>query len=325
MSLQIERPFCRIQGRRAFLAGALGTVACNRSKRRIIGVLAEGQTQLFWQSIHAGANSAGRDLGVEIAWNAPPSETDYTAQLQMLEAMMNRRVDAIALCPADKKSMVGPVEQAAKRGIPVVIFDTGIDTDAYVSRIATDNLGAGRTAAERIGRILGGKGRVAIVAVLPGAASTLLREQGFEETIHTQFPDIAIVDKRFGMADFAKSLAVTENILAAHPDLDGIFASNESSTLGAARAIQARGAKAKLVGFDWSPAIEQDLRSGVIDALMAQDPFRIGYDSVATCVKAIRREPVPKIQDLPARLVTRENLDTPEVRALLNRDLKKYL
>ncbi|MCL6508848.1 MAG: substrate-binding domain-containing protein [Bryobacteraceae bacterium] len=309
----------------AGLLAVLWAAACRRQPKRVIAVIPKGRAHLFWQSVHAGAAAAAREAGVEILWNGPPTETDYNIQLQIAETMINRRVDALVLAPIDKKAMVNVVERAARQGIPVVIFDSGIDTEQFVSYVATDNYGAGRMAAERMGEILQGKGKVAMVATQPGSASTMEREAGFEDTIRQKFPGIVIVDKRFGMSDYAKSLAVAENMLTAHPDLDGMFASNESSTVGAVQALKGRRSKVKLVGFDWSPTLIEELRSGLVDSLVVQHPFKMGYESVMAAVRKLRGETPPKVNALPPRLITRANLDDPDVQAQINPDLKKYL
>jgi ribose transport system substrate-binding protein len=153
----------------------------------------------------------------------------------------------------------------------------------------------------------------------------MAREQGFEDTVQKSFPGIRILDKRYGMADFAKSLAVTENMLTAHPDADGLFASNESSAVGAAQALKARQSKVKMVGFDWSPTLLGDLRTGLIDSLVVQHPFKMGYEAVMAAVKKLKGETPQKINNLAPLLVTKENLDDPQVQAQLNPDLKKYL
>jgi ribose transport system substrate-binding protein len=303
----------------------LTLAACNRQQKRIVGVVPQGQSHLFWQSIHAGAVAAGRETGVEILWNGPPNERDFNGQLKIVDAMINRRVDAIALSPSDRNAFVGVVERAVHEKIPVIIFDTGVDTDVFTARVATDNYGAGQLAARRMGQIMNGKGKIVEVAVAPGIASTMAREQGFEEVIHKEFPGMEIIDKRYGMADFAKSLEVAENMLTAHPDLAGLFASNESSTVGAAQALKGRAGKIKMVGFDWNPTLADGLKSGLIDSLVAQDPFRIGYDSVRAAVDKLNGGTPQKIQNLPALLVTKDNLDDPEVQKQLNPDLDKYL
>jgi ribose transport system substrate-binding protein len=303
----------------------LSISACNRDHKRVIAVIPKGRAHLFWQSVHGGAAKAAKETGVELVWNGPAMETDYTGQLQIVDAMINRHVDAIALAPIDRKVMVSVVDRAAQQSIPMIIFDSAVDTDKFVSQVATDNYKAGQMAAQRMGQILDGKGKVFMVAVQPGGASTEAREKGFEDGLKSQFPGIQIIDKRFGMADFAQSMTVSENMLSAHPDVDGIFASNESSAMGAARALRGRQGKIKLVGFDWSPTLLEDLRSGLIDSLVVQNPFKMGYESVMAAVHKLNGEPVQRINDLAPRLIDKSNLDDPDVQAQLHPDLKKYL
>jgi ribose transport system substrate-binding protein len=153
----------------------------------------------------------------------------------------------------------------------------------------------------------------------------MAREQGFKNELGKKYPGIQIVDERYGEADFAQSLRAAENMLTAHPDLDGMFASNESSTVGAAQALKGRKTNVKLVGFDSGPTLEQDLRAGIIDSLVVQNPFKMGYESVMAAVSTFKGEKVQKINDLAPRLVLREDIDKPEVQAQLNPDIKKYL
>ncbi|MCX6591827.1 MAG: substrate-binding domain-containing protein [Acidobacteria bacterium] len=320
-------PRSLITGRRSFLVAAGGAAlsACNRSSKKQVAVIPKGRAHLFWQSVHAGAAKAAQETDVEIIWNGPATETDFNGQLQIVDTMINRKVDAICLAPIDEKVMVSVVDRAVAQKIPVVIFDSPIATDKFSSQVATDNYKAGELAAERMGKILNGKGKIVIVAVQPGAASTMAREAGFEDRIKKDFPDIKVMDKRFGMADFAKSLAISENMLTAFPDLDALFASNESSAVGAAQALKQRKSKVKMVGFDWSPTLLDDLKAGLIDSLVVQHPFKMGYESVIAAVKAAKGEAVVKINNLAPRLITAPDLDNPEVKEQLNPDLKKYL
>ena len=285
----------------------------------------KGRAHLFWQSVHAGAIAAARDANVEILWNGPATETDFNGQLQIIDSMINQHVDAIAVAPIDRTAMVSVVDRATKQGIPVIVFDSPVDTPNFVAQVATDNHQAGRMAAERMAKVLGGKGEVAIIAVEVGAASTMAREAGFEEGIHKDAPGIKIMDKKYGNADFAQSLAVSENMLTAYPGLSALFASNESSSVGAARAIKSRKSAVKLVGFDSSPSLLEDLKSGLIDSLIVQDPFRMGHDSVMAAVGKLRGGTPEKIQNLPPRVVTRENMTDPEIQKVLSPDLDKYL
>jgi len=312
--------------RRAALAALAGaTASCNRSQKKTIAVIPKGNAHLFWQSVHAGAVAAAREDNLDVIWNGPAAETDFTGQIKIVESMINRRVDAIALAPIDRKAMVSVVERAAKENVLLIIFDSGIDTDQYVSQIATDNYRAGELGAERMAKILNGAGQVAILAVTPGAASTLAREQGFEDWIKKNAPKIEIVDKQFGMSEVATSLSKAENMLTAHPQMAGMFASNESSAVGASQALRGRQGKVKLVGFDSSPSLIEGLKTGLVDSLVIQDPFKMGYESVKTAAKKIAGQTVEKNRSLPAVLVTSENLDTPEIQAKISPDLKKYL
>jgi ribose transport system substrate-binding protein len=210
-------------------------------------------------------------------------------------------------------------------GIPVVIWDSPVDTQNFVAQIATDNYAAGQLGAARMGAILHGKGKIVEVAAQPGSASSTAREQGFEDTIRQSYPGIRIVDKRYGMADVAKSMTVAENMLTAFPDLDGMFGSNESSTVGAARALTSSKSKVKLVGFDSSPALIEGLKDGVIDSLVTQNPFDMGYRTVKAAVSKLNGGTVERIQSLPAVVVTKEQLDDPVIHARLFPDLDRYL
>jgi ribose transport system substrate-binding protein len=239
--------------------------------------------------------------------------------------MINRRVDAIALAPIDSKAMVGVVERAASEGIPVIIFDSGIETDKFVAQVATDNYHAGEMGAERLAKLLGGKGKVAILANMPGSASTVARESGFEDFTKKNFPGIEIVDKQFGNAEVASSLTKAENILTGHPGLDGIFASNESSSMGFAQALRDRKTKIKMVGFDWTPSLLDDVRNGVLDSLVVQNPFKMGEEAVRLAVAKLDGKPLVKMNAIAPKLIDHDNLDTPEVQAQVNPDLKKYL
>jgi len=172
-----------------------------------------------------------------------------------------------------------------------------------------------------------GKGKVAVVLHAPGSKSTMDREAGFDDVMRQEFPGVQIVARQFSMSDRSKAMAATENFLSAQPDLDGLFASSEPSSVGAALALKSRAVagKVKFVGFDASEGLVQDLRDGVIDALVAQDPFRMGYQAVKTLVDKLHGADPPKVIDLSAVVVTKGDLEKPEIKALLFPDVKKYL
>ena len=315
-----------VSARRWFAVLLLVVAAgCNRGTARRVGMVPKGRAHIFWQSVHAGAVKAAREKKIDLVWNGPTAETDFTGEVQIVDSMINQHMDAIALAPVDRKALVAVVARAAGLHIPLVIFDSPIDTENFTAQVATDNYRAGALAADRMIKILNGKGKVAIVAVQAGAASTMAREKGFEDAIHAKAPGIQIVDKRYGNSDFAQALAVSENMLTAFPELDAFFASNESSAVGAAQALESRHSKVKLVGFDSSPSLLDGLKKGTIDSLVAQDPFRMGYDTVIAVAEKLDGGTPQKIQNIDPVVVTRENLNDPLVHERLFPNLDKYL
>jgi len=305
----------------------IALLSCNTNRRKVIGVVPKGTSHLFWVSIQAGAMAAGHALNVEVLWNGPATETEYSRQIQIVDSMIARHVDGLAISAQDRTALDASLDRAAREGIPVTVFDSGVDSTNYMTFVATNNYEAGQMAAHKLAELLNGKGSIAMVLHVPGSFSTMERERGFEDTMAKEFPRIHIEQKQYGMSDRSKAMAAAENILTAHPSLDGIFASTEPSSVGTALALKSRGlaGKIKFVAFDASEGMIEDLKGGTIDALVAQDPFRIGYEAVATLVDKLHGKTPPKRIDLSARVITKPDLDKPEIKELLNPDVKKYL
>lgn len=310
-------------------AAALGAAitGCSRHAQKRVAVIPKGTSHVFWLSVQAGAVAAGRDFNLTIEWNGPAQETEFARQIQIVDSMIARRVDGIVLAAADRKALIQSVDRAMAAGIPVTVFDSGLDSTNYVSYVATDNVEAGRLGARALARAIGGRGKVAVIQHVPGSVSTSDRERGFEEAIATEFPEIRIAQKLYGMSDRGKSMAAAENILTAHPDLRGLFCSTEPSSTGAALALKARqlGGKVKMVGFDSNEAMLEDLRSGVIYATVVQDPFKIGYEAVKTIALKLAGKQPPRRLDLPAIVITKDNIEQPDIQRLITFDFKKYL
>ncbi|MEK7833461.1 MAG: substrate-binding domain-containing protein [Acidobacteriota bacterium] len=305
---------------------AVAFAACNKGAgnktpgQKKIAVIPKGVSHFFWQSVKAGADAAGKDLNVEIIWKGPALETDISGQINIVEDMINRRVDGIVLAPSHGDSLVPIAERAQRENIPVTIFDSGIGTEKYVSYVATDNRQGGVVAARRMGEKLGGKGKVAILGVKKGSISTDEREEGFRDTILKEFPGINLIPVIFyGESVATKSLSVAEDILTANPDLTGIFASNETSTVGAVNAIRQRQlvGKVTLVGFDASPDLVRAVKEGGIDSLVLQDPFKMGYEGVKTIMDKLAGKTPERRIDTGVKLVTKDNVDTPEMQRLI--------
>ncbi|HVW85969.1 MAG TPA: substrate-binding domain-containing protein [Bryobacteraceae bacterium] len=310
-----------------FIALSLLALSCNRQKQRRIAVIPKGTAHVFWQSVHAGAAAAGQEFHEEILWDGPPNETDYSRQLEIFDSMLNRHVDGVVVAAADRTTLNASLDRAARENVPVVVFDSGVDSTNYVTFVATNNFEAGQMAGRKLGQLLNGKGSVAMIQNAPGSASTMDRERGFRDALSREFPGVHIVAEQYSMSDRAKGMGVTENMLTAHPDLDGLFASSEPSSVGAAQAVKSRGlvGKIKFVAFDSSEGLVEDLSAGVIDALVAQDPFRIGFEAVRAVTDKLNGKTPQKKIDLSATVITKADLGKPEIKQLLHPDLGKYL
>ena len=303
----------------AFIAIVLLTAGCNSSKKRRIAVVPKATSHIFWLTVHSGAEAAGQKLGVDVIWNGPPAETEYDRQMQIVDSMIAQHVDGLAVAAAERNALNRSLDRAAQLGIPVTVFDSGVDSTNYMTFLATDNYEAGRMGARELARLVGAKGAVAMLMHAPGSASTMDRERGFDDVMKTEFPQLNVVARQFGMSDRSKAMGAAENILTAHPDLNGIFASSEPSSIGAALALKSRSlsGKVKFVAFDSSDTMIEDLKGGTIDAMVVQDPFKMGYEAVKTLVDKLNGITPPKRIDLPARVVHKADLDNPDVHQLL--------
>jgi len=315
-----------------YLTGCSKKEAASEKQRLTIAVIPKGTIHEFWKSVHAGANMAGQELGVDILWKGPLKEDDREAQISVVENIITRQVDGIVLAPLDDAALRRSVDEAMRTGIPVVIFDSGLKGDNYVSYVATDNFKAGQLAGQYMAKLLDGKGNVAVMRYAEGSDSTTKREDGFLDAI-AAFEGIEIVtSNQYAGVTTESALQAAENLLsrfgAAEGSLriDGIFCATEPTALGILRALQNAGyaGKVKFVGFDSSEKMITALRDGELSGFVIQNPMRIGYLGVKTLVGHIQGEHVHRRTDTGSTLVTTENIDQPEIRDLLNPDLSKY-
>jgi len=273
----------------------------------------------FWLSVKAGADKAGKETGATIIWRGPSDERDVAGQIAMIEDFVNSGVNAIVMAACDSRALTPVVRKARAAKIPVITIDSGVDDPSFPF-VATDNVKGARIAADTLAKLIGDRGKVGLIPFVAGAATSTMREQGFEEGIK-QHPGVKLVSVLYSESDAAKGMAVTENMLTSVPDLKGIFAANEPGAIGAARAIEQRrlAGKVKLVAFDAAKSEIDALRRGTIQALIVQNPFKMGYEGVKAAAAAIHGEKVPLRIDTGVAVVTKENLNMPEVKELLGR------
>jgi ribose transport system substrate-binding protein len=299
-----------------------------------IAVIPKGTTHEFWKSIHAGAVKAQRELAeqgvkVDLIWKGPLKEDDRDQQIQVVENFMTRRVDGIVLAPLDSQALVAPVANAVRARIPVVIFDSDLKSDKYVSFVATDNYKGGCLAGEHLAKLLDGKGNVILLRYAVGSASTEARESGFLDTIK-KHPGIKVISSdQYGGATRETAYQAAQNLLNRHGrEVNGIFAPNEPTAIAMTKALRdlgKAGGAVKMIGFDAGTQSVQDLKKGDCQGLVVQNPVRMGYEGVRAMVRHLQGQPVEKRVDTGVTLITAENMEQPAVKELLYPPLAKYL
>ena len=311
-----------------------GTSSATNAQSYTIAVIPKGTTHEFWKSIHAGAVKAERELNqkglkTEIIWSGPLKEDDRDQQIQVVENFMSRRVSGMVLAPLDSQALVRPVENTIKAKVPVVIIDSGLKSEQYVSFVATDNYKGGQLAAEHLGKLLGGKGNVILLRYAVGSASTEAREAGFLDALK-KHPDIKLISSdQYAGPTRETGYQASQNLLNRFGnEVNGVFCPNENSTIGMAMALREigkAGGKVKMVGFDSGTKSVIDLKNGDVQGLVVQNPLLMGYLGVMTLVKALQGEKVEKRIDTGVVLATPENMDQPQIKELLHPPIDQYL
>ena len=283
-----------------------------------IAVIPKGLGHQFWNTVKAGADAAGEELGANIVWIGPSRETEVARQIGIVTDMVTRGVDAIVMAACDETALIGPIQRAIDAGIPVVTIDSGIASDIPVSFVATDNIAGANAAANILAELIGGEGPVALLPFVKGAATSEMRERGFLEAI-ANYDDIQVVATLYTQSDVARAVEATQDIMASNPNLKGIFAANEAACLGAMRALQNMGkaGEVMLVAFDASEDQITALQNGLVQALIVQNPFAMGFQGVEAAIEAIEGREVPSRIDTGVTVVTMENFNDPAVQELL--------
>jgi len=312
--------------------------ACTKSnsghKKYAIAVIPKGTTHEFWKSIHAGAIKAAREyaaqgIDVNVTWKGPIREDDREQQIQVVEGFTSSGQDGLVLAPLDDRALVRPVEDARQAGIPTVVIDSALQSQDIVSFVATDNRKGGSLAADRLGALMGGKGKALLLRYQEGSASTTDREEGFLERLKSAYPDIQVVSAdQYAGATRDTAKRASENVLNRFADqVQGIFCPNESSTAGMLLALQDINKAGKLlfVGFDSSQSFVDAMRANQIQGLILQDPLAMGYLGVKTIVDHLTGKQVDKRIDTGVTLITPENLNDRRSQELLFPPVDQYL
>ena len=326
--------FQSMNPRRLGLLASLVLSTVVYAKELTIAVIPKGTTHEFWKSVHAGAVKAERELTaagtpVKLFWKGPLREDDRDQQIQVVENFTARNVSGIVLAPLDSQALVNPVRSAVKAGVPVVIFDSDLKSDQQVSFVATDNFKGGHIAGDYLAKRLGGKGRIILLRYQVGSASTEAREAGFLDALKA-YPDLKLISAdQYAGPTRETAYQASQNLLNRHGQaVDGVFCPNETATIAmtkALREIGRAGGKVVMVGFDSGSQSVADLRHGDVQALVVQDPVKMGYLGVKTLVEHIQGKKVEKRVDTSVMLITTENMNQPAAQELLNPPFKQIL
>lgn len=265
-----------------------------------------------WLSVKKGAETKAKELGdVDIIFRAPAGKVDPNEQTRMVEDAINQKVDAILLAPSDKSALGPVVERAIDQKIPVVIIDSPVDAEGYVTFLSTDNYAAGALAADTLAKLVEEKGKVGIINAQPGAGTAIARSSGFEDRLKEKYPNMKVAGIQYSNGDKAVALNQATDMMTANPDLVGFYGSNEGSTVGISRALEEAGniGKIKLVGFDFSQDTITGLKNGSIQASMVQNPEKMGYDGVGAAYDSLNGRSVPNHVDTGVKVVTVGDVD----------------
>lgn len=314
----------------AALAAAvvLGLPPMAMAQQPTIPIIVKDTTSFYWQIVLAGARKAGQDLHVRVPELGATSESDITGQISILENAVAQRPAAIVISPTQFAALGPPITEAAK-SVKIVGIDSAADSKAFVSFLTTDNVAGGRAGADALATAISAiagkaEGDVALITSLPGVGSLDARAKGFKEQLAAKYPGLKLVADKVADGQPTTGLNIMTDLITAQPNLRGVFASNLIMAQGAGQAIVENKAEGRiaLIGFDNDDKLISFLRSGVIKALIVQDPYRMGYDGIKTALAASKGEKVEAFVDTGVNTITRQNMDSPRSQELLNPKVK---
>ncbi len=293
--------------------------AADSGAKPYIPVISKGFQHQFWQAVKSGSEQAAKDFNVDITFEGPATESEVDKQVEMLQAALDKKPAAICLAALDTKAVIPLLEKAKAANIPVIGFDSGVDSDIPVATAATDNLAAAALAADKMAELIGKKGTVAIIAHDQTSRTGIDRVKGFTDQMNAKYPDIKIVDTQYGGGDQLKSTDLAKAIIQSNPDLNGFFGANEGSIIGVLNGVKELGKEGKIVviGYDSGKQQLDAIKAGTEAGAITQNPVGIGYKCVEAAVKAIKGEKVDKVIDTGFFWYDKTNIDSDQIKPLL--------
>jgi ribose transport system substrate-binding protein len=289
-----------------------------------IPIIVKDTTAFYWQTVLAGARKAGKDLGVNVPELGAQEEGDVNGEISTLADALAAKPAAIVIAPSQSQALAKPIDEAAKK-VKIVGVDSPADTKAFASQLMTDNAAGGRIAADGLADAIKEKygaaeGEIALVASASGASALDQRAKGFKDEIAAKYPGLKLVAEKAADGRAATSVKIAADLIAAKPNLRGVFALDLMATGGVGQALvdSKKSDAIKAIGFDSDPKIAKLLQDGAFAGLVLQDPFKMGYDGIKIALAASKGEQVPASIDTGAQLITKANMDSPRALELLN-------
>lgn len=286
---------------------------------KYVAVVSKGFQHQFWQAVKQGADEAAEEFGVKVTFEGPESESQVDKQIEMLRAAIDKKPDAIGFAALDSKAAIPLLEEADGNDIPIIAFDSGVDSDLPLGTASTDNKAASALAADKMAEAIKEEGKIALIVHDQTSVTGVDRRDGFKEQIESQYPNIEIVDIQYGGGDHLKSTDLAKAIISAHPDLKGIFGSNEGSAIGVVNAVRELNKSGDLVivGFDSGKAQIDAIKDGLMVGAVTQNPVGIGYETVKAAVAAMNGESVEKLIDTGFYWYDNDNIEDEEIQAAI--------
>jgi len=303
----------------SLVAGCGGAAPAATGKKPYIPVISKGFQHQFWQAVKAGSEKAAKDFNVDITFEGPETEAMVDKQMEMLQTAIDKKPAAICFAAVDSKAAIPLLQKAQAAKIPVIGFDSGVDSDIPVTTAATDNIAAAAKAADKMAELIGGEGDVAIIAHDQTSRTGIDRVKGFTDQVKAKYPKIKIVATQYGGGDQLKSTDLAKAIMQANPNLKGFFGANEGSIIGVLNGVKELKKEGKIVviGYDSGQQQMDAIRSGTEAGAITQDPIGIGYKCVEAAVKAIKGEKLPKTIDTGFHWYDKTNIDAADIAPLL--------
>lgn len=282
-----------------------------------IPLVSKGFQHQFWQAVKSGAEKAAKELNVKVTFEGPETEAMVDKQIDMLSAALAKNPKALGFAALDSKAAIPLLKKAQAAKIPVVAFDSGVDSDIPVTTATTDNKAAAALAADKMAELIGKAGEVAVVAHDQTSRTGIDRVEGFTQRIKSTYPNIKVVSVQYGGGDHLKSTEITKSILQGAPNLKGIFGANEGSAIGVLNGAKELKRKIVVIGYDSGKQQKEAIRSGAMAGAITQNPIGIGYKTVEAAVKALKGEKLPKVIDTGFYWYDKTNIDDPKIAAVL--------